>query len=97
MPEQFATKQLYLRWKPITAGGIELFSMATVPVTGYGHRGSNIPSRWLLNPALRQDPRRARCVERRTAGSASGLETDPGQPGHRAPGRLNWQAAVLFR
>jgi RNA-directed DNA polymerase len=39
------------RWKPITADGIELFSMATVPVTRYRYRGSNIPSRWVLNPA----------------------------------------------
>ena len=39
------------RWKPITAGGIELFNMATVPVTRYRYRGSNIPSRWVLNPA----------------------------------------------
>ncbi len=39
------------RWKPITADGIELFSMATVPVTRYRYRGSNIPSRWVPNPA----------------------------------------------
>jgi RNA-directed DNA polymerase len=39
------------RWKPITAGGVELFSMATVPVTRYRYRGSTIPSRWVLNPA----------------------------------------------
>jgi RNA-directed DNA polymerase len=39
------------RWKPITAGKVELFSMAAVPVTRYRYRGSNIPSRWVLNPA----------------------------------------------
>ncbi len=39
------------RWKPITAGKVELFNMATVPVTRYRYRGSNIPSRWVLNPA----------------------------------------------
>jgi len=39
------------RWKPITADGIELFNMAAVPVTRYRYRGSNIPSRWVLNPA----------------------------------------------
>ena len=39
------------RWKPITAGKVELFNMATVPVTRYRYRGSNIPSRWVPNPA----------------------------------------------
>ena len=39
------------RWKPVTADGIELFNMAAVPVTRYRYRGSNIPSRWVLNPA----------------------------------------------
>ena len=39
------------RWKPITAGKVELFNMATVPVTRYRYRGSTIPSRWVLNPA----------------------------------------------
>ena len=39
------------RWTPITVGGIELFSMATVPVTRYRYRGSKIPSRWVLNHA----------------------------------------------
>jgi RNA-directed DNA polymerase len=39
------------RWQPITADGIELFNMATVPVTRYRYRGSTIPSRWVLNHA----------------------------------------------
>jgi RNA-directed DNA polymerase len=39
------------RWKPITAGEIALFNMATVPVTRYRYRGSTIPSRWVLNHA----------------------------------------------
>lgn len=39
------------RWKPVTVDGIELFNMATVPVTRYRYRGSKIPSNWVLNPA----------------------------------------------
>ena len=39
------------RWKPITADGIELLNMETVPVTRYRYRGSNIPSPWVLNHA----------------------------------------------
>ena len=39
------------RWKPITAGGVELFNMATVPVTRYRYRGNTIPSPWALNHA----------------------------------------------
>ena len=36
------------RWKPITAGGIELFRLETVPVTRYRYRGTTIPSPWTL-------------------------------------------------
>ena len=39
------------RWKPITADGIELFNLETVPVTRYRYRGSTIPSPWVLNHA----------------------------------------------
>jgi RNA-directed DNA polymerase len=39
------------RWKPITVGEVELFNMATVPVTRYRYRGGKIPSKWVLNPA----------------------------------------------
>jgi RNA-directed DNA polymerase len=39
------------RWKPVTADGIELFHMGTVPVTRYRYRGSKIPSPWALNHA----------------------------------------------
>ncbi len=39
------------RGKPITAGGIELFNPATVPVTRYRYRGSKIPSPWIPNHA----------------------------------------------
>jgi RNA-directed DNA polymerase len=39
------------RWKPITVGEVELFNMATMPVTRYRYRGGNIPSKWVLNPA----------------------------------------------
>jgi hypothetical protein len=34
------------RWKPLTAGGVELFNIATVPVTRYRYRGSTILSPW---------------------------------------------------
>ena len=34
------------KWKPITADGIELFNMETVPVTRYRYRGGKIPSPW---------------------------------------------------
>jgi RNA-directed DNA polymerase len=39
------------RWKPITANGIELFDLQTMPVTRYRYRGSTIPSPWVLNHA----------------------------------------------
>jgi RNA-directed DNA polymerase len=40
------------RWtRPVTADGIELFHMGTVPVTRYRYRGSKIPSPWTLNHA----------------------------------------------
>src|ERR1700737_1641577 len=42
------------------------------------------------NPAYRQTPGRARCVETRPADSASGLrKRADGNIGNRAPGRLN--------
>jgi RNA-directed DNA polymerase len=39
------------RWKPITADGIELFDLQTVPVTRYRYRGSTIPGPWVLHHA----------------------------------------------
>ena len=39
------------RWKPVTAGGIELFNLKTVPVTRYRYRGNTIPSPWAPNHA----------------------------------------------
>ena len=36
------------RWKPITVDGIELFNLATVPVTRYRYRGNTIPNPWTL-------------------------------------------------
>jgi RNA-directed DNA polymerase len=39
------------RWKPVTADGIELFNLETVPVTRYRYRGSTIPSPWVPNHA----------------------------------------------
>jgi RNA-directed DNA polymerase len=39
------------QWKPITADGIELFNLETVPVTRYRYRGSTIPSPRVLNHA----------------------------------------------
>ena len=47
--QAFATPQG--RWKPVTADGIELFHIGTVPVTRYRYRGSTIPSPWPLNHA----------------------------------------------
>ena len=35
-------------WKPITADGIELFNLETVPVTRYRYRGNTIPNPWIL-------------------------------------------------
>ncbi|GII32959.1 hypothetical protein Pmi06nite_64010 [Planotetraspora mira] len=37
------------RWRPIAADGIELFNMASTPVTRYRWRGSRIPNPWILN------------------------------------------------
>jgi RNA-directed DNA polymerase len=39
------------RWKPITAGGIELFRLETVPITRYRYRGNTIPNPWTLKHA----------------------------------------------
>ena len=39
------------RWKPITAGGSELFRLEKVPVTRYRYRGNTIPSPWILERA----------------------------------------------
>ena len=36
------------RWQPITADGIELFNLASVPVTRYRYRGNTIPNPWTL-------------------------------------------------
>jgi len=36
------------RWRPITADGIELFNLASVPVTRYRYRGNTIPTPWTL-------------------------------------------------
>ncbi len=62
------------RWLPITAGGTELRPITAIPVTRYRYRGTKIPNPWILSNTRRQAPWRARCVERRTAGSESGLE-----------------------
>jgi RNA-directed DNA polymerase len=35
------------RWRPIAADGIELFNIASVPVTRYRWRGSRIPNPWI--------------------------------------------------
>jgi Group II intron, maturase-specific domain len=75
------------RWRPITADGIEMFSPAAVPITRYRYRGNNIPQplglSCLNHP--RQTPWRARCVETRTAGSASGLGKRTGSNPDTAP------------
>ena len=34
------------RWQPITADGIELFNLESVPVTRYRWRGNTIPNPW---------------------------------------------------
>ncbi len=36
------------RWKPIAVDGVELFSLAAVPVTRYRYRGNTIPNPWVL-------------------------------------------------
>jgi len=35
-------------WKPITADGIVMFNLASVPVTRYRYRGNTIPNPWTL-------------------------------------------------
>ena len=37
------------RWRPITADGIELFNLESVPVTRYRWRGNTIPNPWTLH------------------------------------------------
>ena len=39
------------RWKPLSADGIELFNLATVPITRYRWRGYTIPTPWTPSPA----------------------------------------------
>jgi len=36
------------RWKRPSADGVELFNIASVPVTRYRYRGSKIPNPWTL-------------------------------------------------
>jgi RNA-directed DNA polymerase len=36
------------RWKPIEMDGIELFNLASMPVTRYRYRGNTIPTPWTL-------------------------------------------------
>ena len=48
-PQAFTTPQG--RWKPVTADGIELFNLETVPVTRYRYRGGTIPSPWIPSHA----------------------------------------------
>src|ERR687889_804498 len=36
------------RWEPLSADGVELFDLATVPITRYRYRGAAIPSPWRL-------------------------------------------------
>jgi RNA-directed DNA polymerase len=36
------------RWKPIEMDGIELFNLASMPVTRYRYRGNTIPNPWTL-------------------------------------------------
>jgi hypothetical protein len=71
------------RGKPGTWG------RAAAPITRYRYRGTKIPNPWVASHVERPTPWRARCMETRTAGSASGLGTDRWQHRHRAPGRLN--------
>jgi hypothetical protein len=62
------------RWKPVTADGIELFNLETVPVTRYRYRGSTespVPGDGLAGFGERPG------------------ETGQEQSGYRAPGRLN--------
>ena len=40
------------RWRPLSADGIELFPMVSVPVTRYRYRGNTILRPWSLNHAL---------------------------------------------
>ena len=36
------------RWRPLTADGIALFDLSSVPVTRYRYRGNHIPNPWTL-------------------------------------------------
>ena len=71
---------------PITADGIELFNLETVPVTRYRYRGNTIPNPWALQPRLTagtvESPVRR---EWRTPGSASGLGKRTGSNPGTAP------------
>jgi uncharacterized protein (DUF305 family) len=66
------------QWPRPSADGIEMFNLASVRITRYRYRGNTIPNPglWPTTPNGRH-PWRARCVEIRTAGSASGLGNEP--------------------
>jgi len=62
------------RWRPLTADGIALFDLSSVPVTRYRYRGNHIPTPGpCATTPQRHRPWRARCGESRTPGSASDL------------------------
>jgi RNA-directed DNA polymerase len=63
------------RWKPITADGIELFNLETVPVTRYRWRGNTIPNPWTVHHATA-----AETVESPVRGeSHAGFGEQPGE------------------
>ena len=76
------------RWKPISADGIELFNpeaIADYAVSLPGQADPQPLGASCVNQAPRQEPWRARCVETRTAGSASGLGKRTGSNAGTAP------------
>ena len=79
------------RGKPITTDGIELFDLASVPVTRYRHRGNTIPNLWTLrNHAITTETVKSPVRRKPHAGFGERPgETERERSRHRAPGRLN--------
>ena len=74
------------RWRPITAGGIELFNLERYRLPDIAGEVTRFPTPGLcVTTSRRQELWRARCGESRTPGSASGLGKRAGSNPGTAP------------
>ena len=87
------------QWLPIAAGEIEFNRIAAIPITRYRYRANKIPAPGLLPQPDGRDRPRARCAERRTAGSARGpgkrTGSNPGTAPRACPANPAFVACCL--